>query len=1218
MIFPSGPGPPGTPTAELADRYLHVCELATANTRSRKLIKLRVELCGQTAICLVDSGASGNFVSDSFITKHRLETSLLKDTCSVTLADGSQKRTNRALTDAPLTLSTHACALTLIALPLAGYDIILGMPWLEEENPIIDWKNKSLTFQSEDRSKKHVLTSEMSIHLLSDTELHRDYRRGQLEEILVVYPEVSDLNGASEAGHTVTGLNAVAPTSSGGRADEQLEAEELRKRTLAEYRDVFPEKLPATLPPSREVDHRIELVPGSTPPSRPTYRMGPTELDELKKQLEELIESGFIQPSKSPYGAPILFVKKKDGSMRMCVDYRALNGITVKNSYPLPRVDELFDRLQGSKVFSKIDLRSGYHQIRIHSEDVPKTAFRTRYGHYEFLVLPFGLTNAPATFMHLMHQIFRPLLDSCVLVFLDDILIYSKNITEHEQHVRRVLELLRTNQLYAKESKCELFQSRVEFLGHIIDAEGLHMMEDKVTAMTGWPRPNNVAELQSFLGTVGYYRRFIRMFSDLSAPLTQLLQKGQPFIWADKQQQAFESLKQAVSQKPVLILPDPALPYTVTTDASGFAVGGTLAQDQGQGLQPIAFLSKKMLPAERNYPVHEQELLAIIIALKSWRHYVSGRPFHILTDHHSLTYLQTQPHLSPRQTRWLEFLQQFQFTIGYQEGKKNIVADGLSRRPDHRVMTMAVHLAEDSHLYKQIEAEQVASVTAIGASTLHVGAEFRRVLCDAYQQDSMFRAWLETRTKNGEDHQGYRLSDGLIVNEHGRVLVPADSMSVKLSILRECHDLPLGSHLGAAKTIARVRQRFEWPNMNEEIRKYVSSCEACQKNKAMSQAPMGLLQPLPIPEYPWHTVTMDLITALPRTKRGHDAIMVVVEKLSKWVIYAATTTDVTAPQLAEVFFDRVVRQRSLPRVIVSDRDPRFTSIFWRALWQQLGTNLHMSTAFHPETDGQTERQNRTLEETLRSYVNYKQDDWDAHLAAAELAHNCAVHASTGFSPFFLNHGHHPYLPLEAATQAENVSNNPTAADRIAGLHQAIERAKEALQKAQQRQKKYADQHRREVVLSIGDKVLLSTQNLSLKDKERSRKLQHKYIGPFTVKRVVSAVAYELDLPRTLPIHPVFHISKLRVFHRGDEKFGDRGTNQPHRPPPEWVEPDGAEVYEVERILAERVRKIGRNGRRKEYLVQWKGYPEWEATWEPATGMSGAQKAVAEFQRSRRA
>jgi hypothetical protein len=964
------------------------------------------------------------------------------------------------------------------------------------------------------------------------------------------------------------------------------------------YRDVFPAKLPDGLPPSRDVDHRIELTPGAVPPSRPTIRLSASELAELKKQLEELLAAGFISPSKSPFGAPILFVKKKDGTMRMCVDYRALNNLTIKNSYPLPRVDELFDRLQGAQFFSKIDLVSGYHQIRIAAEDVPKTAFRTRYGHYEFNVLPFGLTNAPATFMHLMHETFREYLDDFVLVFLDDILIFSKTLADHERHVRLVMDKLRAAKLYAKESKCEFFKTEVEFLGHIVGRDGVRMMQDKVQAISDWPTPSKVGDVRAFLGTAGYYRKFIRDFSSIAAPLTELTKDTVRFDWGPAQQLAFDKLKSALQQGPVLALPDPDLPFVVHTDASGFATGAVLMQDRGKGLQPIAFLSKKMLPAETRYPVHEQELLAIIHALSSWRHYLSGRKFKVMTDHKSLQHFKTQPMLSGRQSRWKDIIANFDFDIEYIEGKTNAVADGLSRRSDHQ------HSSE-----LLISAVFTAAATVpISSAPLRLNA-LTTLLCDikdAYRSDPAYMAALNKRRTRSDPLQ---VRGGFILYHGSRVGIPADPR-LQTRILQECHDAPTGGHLGVEKTMEQVKRRFYWPGMDDTVRRYVTSCDACQRNKPSQQAPMGPMMPLPIPTRPWQQVSMDLITQLPRSRSGHDAIVVFVDKLTKMVHYSATTTTVSAPQLATLFMRDVVRLHGVPESILSDRDPRFTAHFWRAFWAQLGTTLTMSTAYHPQTDGQTERANRTLEEVLRSRVNFQQTDWDEHLAAAELAINNARHASTGFTPFYLNYGQEVQLPLDQAIAELRPPNNPEAASRIRRLQSDLARARSHIEQAQQRQAHYADQHRRAVTFAVGDKVLLSTEHLKMLGADkRSPKFTFKYLGPFTIKRVVNDNAYELDLPPQLQIHPVLNISRLKQYRDGHAAFPARPAAD-SRPPPEVALEDGAPVFEVESIIAKRGA-----GARTRYLVKWRGYPHWESTWEPLSSLSNARDAIADYEQA---
>ena len=458
---------------------------------------------------------------------------------------------------------------------------------------------------------------------------------------------------------------------------------------LRSYEDVFPDALPPGLPPAREVDHAIELEPGAPPPSRPTYRMSFQELEELERQLREYVGNGWIRPSQSPYGAPILFVKKKDGTTRMCTDYRALNKITKKNVYPLPRIDELLDRLEGAKFFTKIDLRQGYHQIRIAEADVEKTAFRTRYGHYEYLVLPFGLTNAPATFMGLMNEVFRPLLDKSVVIYLDDILIFSRTWEDHLRDVGAVLERLRSSQLYAKMSKCEFGKESVEFLGHVVSNEGVSVDAKKVEAIQQWPVPTNIHDLRAFLGLANYYRRFVLNYSKLALPLTRMLKKGAVIAMGEAELDAFEAIKEALMTAPVLAVADPKLGYRIVTDASDFAIGAILLQDQGKDWQPIAYESRKLQPAELRRNVYEKEMLAVLHALKTWRCYVEGRPVELVTDHESLKWLLTQKELDRQQAKWVHVLSQFDIDIVYRPGRIN-PADALSRHPLHRLAAVSV------------------------------------------------------------------------------------------------------------------------------------------------------------------------------------------------------------------------------------------------------------------------------------------------------------------------------------------------------------------------------------------------------------------------------------------------------------------------------------------------------------------------------------------------
>ncbi|GKC99597.1 putative reverse transcriptase domain-containing protein, partial [Tanacetum coccineum] len=402
---------------------------------------------------------------------------------------------------------------------------------------------------------------------------------------------------------------------------------------VQDFLEVFPEDLPG-IPPTRQVEFQIDLIPGAAPVARAPYRLAPSEMKELSDQLKELSDKGFIRPSSSPWGAPVLFVKKKDGSFRMCIDYRELNKLTVKNRYPLPRIDDLFDQLQGSSIYSKIDLRSGYHQLRVREEDIPKTAFRTRYGHYEFQVMPFGLTNTPAVFMDLMNWVCKPYLDKFVIVFIDDILIYSKNKKEHAEHLKLILEFLK-EQLYAKFSKCEFWIPKVQFLSHVIDSQGIHVDPAKIESIKDWASPKSATEIRQFLGLAGYYRRFIEGFSKIAKPMTKLTQKKIKFEWSDKAEAAFQLIKQKLCSAPILALPEGNEDFIAYCDASIKGLGAVLMQRE----KVIAYASRQLKIHEKNYTTHDLELGVVVFALKIWRHYLYGTKCTMFNDPKSLQHI---------------------------------------------------------------------------------------------------------------------------------------------------------------------------------------------------------------------------------------------------------------------------------------------------------------------------------------------------------------------------------------------------------------------------------------------------------------------------------------------------------------------------------------------------------------------------------------------------
>ena len=875
---------------------------------------------------LFDTGATHSVVSSSFVKHLGVKSCELLSSICISTAVGMSVDVHVEYPNCPVRIGDHVLPATLLPLHMRDFDVILGMDWLEKHKAVIDCESRVVKFKMGD-------------------DLVVDYHGSKPS---VLYNIVSAMKAARLM---KKGGGYLAYVVDSDMAEPQLKDIPV----VREFNDVFPDDLPG-LPPPREVEFSIELVPGSEPISKAPYRMAPAELKELKEQLQELLEKGIVRPSVSPWGAPVLFVKKKDGSMRLCIDYRELNKITIRNRYPLPRIDDLFDQLQGARFFSKIDLRSGYHQLRVRDQDVPKTAFRTRYGHYEFLVVPFGLTNAPSFFMDLMNKVFNDFLDKFVIVFIDDILVYSRSEEEHEEHLRIVLEILRSRQLFAKLSKCEFWLKQVSFLGHVVSVEGIQVDPSKIVAVSEWSRPTTVTEVRSFLGLAGYYRRFVEGFSTISAPLTRLTRKNNRFVWTNECEQSFQELKKRLTTAPVLTLPSGSEGFVVYSDASRKGLGAVLMQHG----KVIAYASRQLKTHEGNYPTHDLELAAVVFALKLWRHYLYGVTCDIWTDHQSLKYIFTQKELNMRQRRWLELIKDYDVRIQYKPGKANVVADALSRKNSSQ---LSVLFALPHELQEEVRRMELAlSVRGVDGVLANLQMEPTLIarIKEAHKEDLEIQKIVQN-VRDGKESD-FKVDDHGILWLMDRLCVP--NSAIREELLVEAHNSPFSIHPGSTKMYRDMKDQFWWSGMKKDIGEYVSKCMTCQLVKIEHQRPGGELHSLDIPEWKWEHICMDFLMDLPRTLKKHDAIWVIVDRLTKSAHFLAIRATDSVGKLAEIYRDEIMRLHGVPVSIVSDRDPRFTSRFWEGFQRAWGTKLSFSTAFHPQTDGQSERDHSDL----RRYV----------------------------------------------------------------------------------------------------------------------------------------------------------------------------------------------------------------------------------------------------------
>lgn len=1162
---------------------------------------------------------------------------------------------------------------------LSRYPIILGMPWLTTHNPAICWNSRTLKFQSE-YCQKHCNTPlrPAVVRCLQDVPRHarpretplRQLNPAENQETLIQDPTLPkntlniqriSLRACSafvRRGETVYPITLeqveqelarrnASPTRISSQTTE-ADPTELLPAELKDFADVFNPKEAAKLPPHRQYDHDIKVLPGKEPPFGPLYPMSRPHLIALKEWLDENLKKGFIRPSSSPAASPVLFVKKDGGkSLRLCMDYRGLNAVTVKDRYPLPLTKETLNNLKGMKYFSTVDIISAFNNMRMKEGTEYLTAFRTRFGLFESLVMPFGLTGAPATFQRYINTVLRQHIDICCNPFIDDILVYSKTRSDHKRDLRAVLQCLREAGLFAKLSKCKFFQPEVVFLGLIVGREGIKMDPAKIKTIVEWEPPKTVTDVKSFTGFSGFYRRFIKDFSRILAPITALEKKGTVFHWTEECQQRFDLLKKAFTTEPVLKAFDWDKPSILETDSSDYVSSGVLSQRDDEGvLHPIAFYSKKLTATECNYEIYDKELMAIVRCLEEWKPELEGSaiPIHVLTDHRNLEYFMTSKHLNRRQMRWSEFLSRFNLHIEYRPGKQGVKPDSLTRRSqdlpeggDERLLHQSQTVIKREMLqgFPEQDLERIQSTDPIATldqpTAVRANINRRRVrfqlpvpeetvseqpvelaewlkdlLEKGYEEDPIPDSVLHALDRGDDRHPDLSLalcsrrSNYLFYN--GRLYIP-ELDELKAELMRECHDNPVAGHPGKTKTYHLMSRSYYWPDMARQVARWVKNCDTCRRITPSREGLQGVLRQLEAPEQAWKDISMDFITHLP-VSYSYDAILVVVDRLTKFRHFIPCNGTCDAEQVAKLFRDHVWKLHGLPTSIVSDRGTQFVSAFWTHLNRILKTRAFLSTAYHPQTDSQTERMNASLEQYLRAYVGYLQDDWSEWLATAEFANNSAVSETTRCSPFFALYGFEPRMGFEPIDLSDNRPAIRDATAFASVMEKIWDYCRTEIHAAQGKQEHYKSQGRKPARrFREGQLVWLDSRHITTLRPQK--KLDWKNLGPFRISKVISPWAYRLELPASMKIHPVFNVSLLRPA--ASDPLPCQ-TNPPSPP----VEVNGIDEWEVEEIVDSRWERRGRGRPRLRYTIKWMGHPD--VTDEPAEYAEHAAEVVAAFHR----
>lgn len=812
------------------------------------------------------------------------------------------------------------------------------------------------------------------------------------------------------------------------------------------------------------------------------YPVSPVIQKQINEELDDMLRLDVVERSQSPWSSPVLLVKKKDGKYRFCVDYRKLNAVTERDSYPLPYIEHTLNKLRNAHYLSTLDIKSAYWNIPVAKSSRPFTAFTVPgRGLFQFKRMPFGLHNAPATWQRLIDKVLGDDLEPYCFSYLDDICLVTKTFEQHISIMEEVLKRLREAKLSIRWDKCQFCRPELKYLGHVVDRLGLHVDPDKVRAMLELPTPKTAKEVRQVLGTFSWYRKFIPNFSKLISPLTALTRKGRKFVWTDECESAFTEIKNCLVAAPVLTCPDYNLPFVVQCDASGYGLGAVLTQTCEDGDKVISYLSRSLTKGERNYSVTERECLAVLWAIEKLRPYLEGVPFTVITDHHSLVWLQNLKDPTGRLARWAVKLQQYDFRIIHRKGKDHVVPDTLSRS----VPVVDTITAEDTFLD---------------------------------QQDSWYSKMLKIVEEHPLKYPQWRVTGGTLYKYEKPKIVelgdPSDNWKAvvpkrcRRQVVEDAHNPPTSGHLGVAKTYHRVSQRYYWPKMKHFVSRFVRSCRECAMHKPYLDKPIGQMTSQTIPTRPWEIISCDLMGPFPRSSKGHKFIFVVTDNFSKYSLVfplRSSTADMVCRKLEEDIF----LVYGVPRLLLCDNGPQFISNRLRHLVSEYKVKIRYNAYYHPQANP-TERVNRNIKTMLAIYVEENQRTWDKQLAKISCALRSAVHDTTNHTPYYVNFGRNMVLSGDEYFRKDDFGDTSVPNDvRATGFKKLFEEVRERIRKSSDRNRKYYNLRRRPVELNVGQKVWKKNFPQSDATKNFSAKLAPKYIGPFIIYKKLSPWTYEL-------------------------------------------------------------------------------------------------------------